>query len=134
MILMNSSLESFMQLLGVLIIFAFVLAITYFTTKWLGGFQKAGMTGQRLQVIETVRIANNKYIQIVKAGEVYLIVAVGKDEVSLLAQLTEEQLAQSAEQVNDMIQPGAGGQLKDVQESFQETFNKIRERFPKKQD
>lgn len=33
MILLSSSLNSFIQLLGVLLIFLFVLVITYFTTK-----------------------------------------------------------------------------------------------------
>ena len=44
MILLSSSLNSFIQLLGVLLIFLFVLVITYFTTKWIGGYQKVQMS------------------------------------------------------------------------------------------
>ena len=46
MILLSSSLNSFIQLLGVLLIFLFVLVITYFTTKWIGGYQKVQMSGR----------------------------------------------------------------------------------------
>jgi len=38
MILLSSTFESAMQLIGALLIFAFVLVITYFTTKWGGGY------------------------------------------------------------------------------------------------
>ena len=35
----TSGFSSFMQLLGVLLIFVFVLALTYFTPKWIAGYQ-----------------------------------------------------------------------------------------------
>ena len=63
MILLSSSLNSFIQLLGVLLIFLFVLVITYFTTKWIGGYQKVQMSGRSFQVVDTIRIANNKLVQ-----------------------------------------------------------------------
>ena len=85
--------SSFIQLVGVLLIFLFVLFITYIVTRWLAGYQKGQMTGRNIEVVETARIANNKFIQIIKTGDVYLVIAVGKDEVSLLTQLTAEQIS-----------------------------------------
>lgn len=123
MILLSTSFQSLIQLIGVLIIFLFVLIVTYFTTKWVGGFQKTRMSHGNLSVVETVRIANNKYIQIVKVGDVYLVIAVGKDEVTKLAELSENQLS--------YLQPEDSGR---VQESFQDILNKLKEHFPKKQD
>ena len=79
MILLSSSLNSFIQLLGVLLIFLFVLVITYFTTKWIGGYQKVQMSGRSFQVVDTIRIANNKLVQVIKMGDVYLVIAVAKD-------------------------------------------------------
>lgn len=85
------------------------------------------MTGHNLNLIETMRIANNKYIQLVKTGKEYLVIAVGKDEVTLLAQLTEEQLLELPEEQQES--------LKNVSaESFQEILDRIKERFPKKKD
>lgn len=123
MILLSTSFQSLIQLIGVLIIFLFVLIITYFTTKWVGGFQKTQMSRGNLSVVETVRIANNKYIQIVKVGDVYLVIAVGKDEVTKLAELSEDQLS--------YLQSEDSGR---TQESFQDILNKLKEHFPKKQD
>lgn len=134
MILLSSTLSSFVQLLGVVVIFIFVLVITYFTTKWLGGLQKAHTAGRNLQVIETMQIMNNKYIQMIKTGEVYLVIAVGKDEVTLLAQLTADQLSELTELQKDMLQTKGKEDFSSVQETFQDVLDKIKERFPKKQD
>ena len=72
----------------------------------------------------------DKRIAIVKAGEVYLVVAVGKDDVTLLTQLTEEQLSEvpdlSAAQ-NRFPMDG-----KAAQENFREVLNRVKEHFPKK--
>ena len=87
-----SSFDSFIQLLGVLLIFIFVLGLTYVTTRWVAGYQKAHSFNRNLRVIETLRLTTNKYIQIVEAGDEYLVIALGKDEVRLLTKLTEEQL------------------------------------------
>lgn len=131
MILLSSSLVSFLQLIGVLIIFLFVLLITYLTTKWMGGYQKAQTVGKKLQVIETARLVGNKYVQVIKAGEVYLVVAVGKDTVTMLAQLTQEQYENVADelQTSGDIQYGSGSL-----ESFQEILDKFKGHFSKKQD
>lgn len=124
-ILLSSSFHSLVQLIGALIIFAFVLGITYLTTRWMGGFQKSRSNNKNLHIIETINVGNNKYISIVEAGTVYLVVSVGKDEVHLLTQLTREQLKDfSFEHVEE----------KESQESFTEILEKIKDKLPKKQD
>lgn len=134
MILLSSSFSSFIQLIGLLIIFVFILFITYFVTKWIGGYQKTQMSGREFQVIDTVRIAGGKYVQILKLGEVYLVVAVGKDEVTMLAKLTEDEIGLTEEQIIASQQSAKGIMPTGTQDSFQETLEKIRERFSKKQD
>lgn len=124
-ILLSSSFHSLVQLIGALIIFAFVLGITYLTTRWMGGFQKSRSNNKNLHIIETINVGNNKYISIVEAGTMYLVVSVGKDEVHLLTQLTREQLKDfSFEHVEE----------KESQESFTEILEKLKDKLPKKQD
>ena len=130
MILLSSTFESAMQLIGALLIFAFVLVITYFTTKWVGGYQKLSMRNKNLQIIESLKIGNNKFLCLVKAGEVYLVVAVGKDEVTLLTQLTEEQLSEVP--VFDSSQGNTMSGKTVVAENFQEVLEKVKGHFPKK--
>ena len=83
MLLMSSSTESFLELLGVLLIFLFVLVITWLATRYMANFQKSKNAGNNMQVIETISIGNGKYLSLVALGEIYLVVSVGKDEVYL---------------------------------------------------
>ncbi len=89
---LNSRLESLVQLLTVLIVFIFVLAITYFGTKWVGNFQKEKMIGSNVKVLETMRISNSKYIQIIKVGTKCFAIAVCKDSITYLTEVNEEEL------------------------------------------
>ena len=87
-----SATDSYLQFITVLVLFVFVLGITYVTTRWIANYQKGKNAGGNLEVIETMRITNNKYIQIVRAGDKYLAIAVGKDEIHMLTELSEEEL------------------------------------------
>lgn len=91
-ILMTSSLESFMQLISVIVIFVFVLVITYVTTRWMAGFQKSRSYNKNLKIIETIAVGNNKLISIVAVGKKYIAVSVGKDDVHFLTEIKEDEL------------------------------------------
>ena len=75
-----------------LILFCIVLAITYTTTRWIANFQKTKQAGSNIQVLETCKIAPNAYIQIVKIGLKFVAVAVCKDTVTKIVELSEEEL------------------------------------------
>ncbi len=77
------------QLLTVSLLFLFVLALTYFTTRWIAGFQKGKMATKNIDIIETSKITPNKYLQIVRIGGKYFAIAIGKDNVTLLGELDE---------------------------------------------
>lgn len=109
-----SRLDNFLQFLGALLILVFVLALAYFVTRWIGNYQKVQMKNRNMQVIETMRIANNKYIQIVKVAEEYLAISIAKDRIELLAKLGEKS-------IENLHMP------EDSQpESFQEILKKLR--------
>lgn len=84
--------STYAQFITVLILFVLVLGVTAVVTKWLAGYQKQQGTGSNIQVIETSRISNNKYIQIVRVGNTYMVIAVCKDTVTMLGQIPEESL------------------------------------------
>lgn len=87
-----SSLNAIAEFLTVLIIFVFVLAITFFTTRWIANYQKGKIFSKNIEVIETYKITTNKYLQIVKTADKYLVIAVCKDTVTLLTELNKEQI------------------------------------------
>ncbi len=85
--------DSFFEFVVVLIVFVAILVITYYTTKWIAGYQKKSQGGSNLEVVETLKITTNKYVQIIRAGKnKYLIIGIGKDEVHMLGELTENEL------------------------------------------
>lgn len=88
----SDSTNSFLQLCTILIIFVFVLLITYAATKWIAKIQNNKPGGTNIEVIETHRLTANKYVQIVRTGKKYLAIAICKDTVTMLAEIPEEQI------------------------------------------
>ena len=85
--------DSYAQFITILLLFVFVLAITAVVTKWIGGYQKGMTVGANMEILETLRLSNNKYIQIVRIGRKYLAVAICKDTVTMLSEIPEEELS-----------------------------------------
>lgn len=86
--------DSYVQFVTVLLLFVFVLAVTAFVTKWIGGYQKgSGAAGKNMELVEALRLSNNKYVQIVRIGRKYLALAVCKDTVTMLSEIPEEDLS-----------------------------------------
>ena len=84
--------DSYLQLVIMLLIFVAVLAVTYYFTKWMASYQKEKTSSGNIKVIETARISATKYIQIVRIGQKYMAIAVGKDEVTNLGEISREDL------------------------------------------
>ena len=115
--------DSFFKLIGVLLIFLFVLAITYVTTRWIGQYQQGMMQNKNIQVVETFRVSNNKFIQIIQVGKKYLVISVCKDVVNILTELTEEDLVWMPSQEERGVK---------VNENFQQIFTKLKDKIPRK--
>lgn len=85
--------NSVLQFVTVSLIFIFVIVITWGTTKWIAKIQKGQMTGGvNIEVIETQRINTDQYLQIVRAGNKYVLIAVGKTETHMITELSEDEL------------------------------------------
>lgn len=84
--------SSVSQLLTVVLIFIFVLVLTYWTTRFAGSYKKRQMSGKNIQVMETVGISSAKYLQIIKIGSKYFVIGVSKDTITYLCEVNEEEL------------------------------------------
>ena len=124
-LMLSASMESFLQLIVTLLIFIFVLGITYITTRWIGNYQKGHMNSKNLRMIETIPAGQNKHICLLKAGTEYLVVAIGKDEIHPLATLSEDQLTDLSF-MNEIPNTTVSG------ESFQEIFGQLKDKMSKK--
>lgn len=88
----SGTIESVVRLLTSLLIFVLVLFLTFWTSKFIAGYQKQTMKTGNLEVVEATRIAQNKYLQIVRAGNRYFLIGLGKDTVHMVAELNPEEL------------------------------------------
>ncbi len=61
-------------------------------TKWIGKSGVVPLQSRNIKVIETFKIAPNKYIQIVQLGNKYYSIGVSKETITFLTPLDEEQL------------------------------------------
>ena len=87
-----SKVDSVVQFFTVLIIFIFVLGATWLTSRYIAGFQKGKMRGNNFEMIDSFRISQNNVVQILRIGQRYVAVAVCKDNVTLLAELSEDEI------------------------------------------
>ena len=92
MVLLTQGSGAYAQFITVLLLFVAVLGITAAVTKWMANYQKQTSVNENIEVIETTRIANNKYIQIIRAGGKYMAIAVCKDTVTMLGEIPEGSL------------------------------------------
>lgn len=88
----TSNWDSVFQLIGVSVLFIIILVITYYTTKFVGGV-KMGMTkNSNFKVLETFKVTQNKYLQLIQVGTRYFVIAIGKDDIRFLAELNENEI------------------------------------------
>ncbi|MBO5237446.1 MAG: flagellar biosynthetic protein FliO [Lachnospiraceae bacterium] len=109
----SNAVEGVIQLFVVLIMFLFVLALAYLAARFAGRFQSNIQSRSNVRTIETARIGNNKYIQIVKIGSRYFAIGVGKDDVTFLTELKEEELNL------DALNNNTKGSFKDILSQLQ---------------
>ncbi len=120
MLLYADRVDSIASFFTVLVIFIFILVITYFTTRYIANYQKGKFGGKNIKVIESARLTTNKFLQIVQIGDEYFAIALGKDEVTFISKLDKDNL--NLTEV-DADLPG-----------FKEIFEKAKAKLVKKND
>lgn len=96
-----STADSILRFFVVLFIFLIVCVLAYFGTRFIATIQKGQMNCTNIDVVETFRIAPNKYVQILRIGEEYIAICVCKDTVTFLTKVDREQLKWSQENTMD---------------------------------
>ncbi|MCR5701740.1 MAG: flagellar biosynthetic protein FliO [Lachnospiraceae bacterium] len=98
------------HLVCLIIVFVFVLVLAYFAARIAGSFQSNVINKQsNIRVIEIFRISTNKTLEIVKVGDKVLVLAVCKDNVTVLTELD----ADSVNEQNNTIEPINFSQILD---------------------
>ena len=91
-LMLSSDIQMIGRLVCLFLLFAFVVFLAYAAARITGSFQSNVSKQSNVHIIEIYRLSANKTIEIVKIGEHYLAIAVCKDNVTLLTELTAEEI------------------------------------------
>lgn len=78
-----------LQLLGLVLLLLVILVAAYYTSKFIGRYKMGQFRNSNIQVIEAYRISTNKTIQILKISNKYIVIGVGKDNITYITELDE---------------------------------------------
>ena len=88
-----STLDNVLELIGLVVVFVLILFAAYYCTKLIGRYSYNQFQAGNIEVIETFNISQAKHIQIIRVGmNKYIAIAVCKDSITKLADLTEEDI------------------------------------------
>ena len=77
------------RFLTLLVIFLLVLGVTFYTTKFIARTQQGRIHSTNMEIMETMPVANGKYLQIVRIGGKYVVLAIAKDSITKITELAE---------------------------------------------
>ncbi|MDD5935730.1 MAG: flagellar biosynthetic protein FliO [Clostridiales bacterium] len=80
------------ELIVLIIIFIFVIIACYFVTKFVGNKQMKQLKNSNFTVIDTYRVTPNKFLQLVRIGEKYIVLSVTKDNMTVVTELSKEEV------------------------------------------
>lgn len=87
-----STTNNVLQLIGLVILLLVILVAAYYTSKLVGKYKLGQLRNSNIQVIEAFRISPNKMIQLVKIGNKYLVLGIGKDSITYITELDEGEI------------------------------------------
>lgn len=87
-----NSFDNFFQLIMSVILLLVIMVVAYFVTRWIGNMGNTQLNNKNIKVIEGRRVGQNKFVEIVKVGNKYFVLGIGKDEISCLGEVKEEEL------------------------------------------
>lgn len=87
-----STTDNIGQLIGLVFLLVVILIAAYFTSKFVGGIKMGQLKKSNFQVIDSYRISPNKALQIVKIGNKFVVISIGKDTINLITELDETEV------------------------------------------
>ncbi len=121
----TSSMSSILSVISLILIFIFIVALAYFTTKFIAKYQNNSMNSRsNIRVIESFRMGSNKFVAIIEVSNNFYVIGVGKEEITLIDKLD-----------SDSISNIKNGQMKDLGKKidFKEILSQIKNKSVEKE-
>ena len=106
----TTTFESVIKLITLIVVFVLIIVACYATTRFVGNQQMGQLKNSNFKVIDTFKLAPNKFLQIIKVGERYFLIAVSKESVTYITELSEDEIK--------LRTPGQQGSFKDILTKF----------------
>ena len=110
--------SSVFQFVQVSIIFGAVIIICILVTRFVGNYQKGVTMNSGIQVVQTARLTNNKYLQVVKIGDRYVVLGISKDNITMLLELDPEEIDSILPKKNSSFSKSLGDIMSRTKDSF----------------
>ena len=86
------TLGSIAQIFGMLAAFAVIVATAYYVSKYFSKYALKTRENSNIKVVETSRIAADKYLQIIEVNGQYFLIGIGKNNINLISELDGEKI------------------------------------------
>ncbi|MFQ9934679.1 MAG: flagellar biosynthetic protein FliO [Lachnospiraceae bacterium] len=80
------------QFIVALLMLAFVVVLCYFTTRFIANYHKGTISKGNIEILEAKNVGSNKLIEIVRIGDEYFAIGVGKDNITLISKIDKNTL------------------------------------------
>ena len=111
----TDALDGIAQLLTLILILIFVVLLAYFTVRFTGKFQENMLKNSNFKVVDTYRVSNSQYLQIVRVANKCVVIGISKDNITFITEVDEEQLKQRQNELPQNV-------------NFSEIFTKLKEK------
>ncbi|MDR2903344.1 MAG: flagellar biosynthetic protein FliO [Clostridiales bacterium] len=86
-----STLDMIGQFLFLIFVFAVVIALAYYSTKWLAS-AKTARRGGNLGLIESMSIGRQNAVALIRAGDKTMLIGITKDTVTMLSEINGDSI------------------------------------------
>ncbi len=109
--------DSYLQLMGVLLIFGSILFLAYIAARFIGKRASASMKSKHMQVIEQLSLGLDKRLLLIRVGSEHFLFLLGKKEFKQVAKIKLDESQQQEQEQQDKV-------LKEPVFDFRQIFDK----------
>ena len=88
----TGTLGSIAQIFGMLVAFVVIVAAAYYVSKYFGKYAIKSREYSNIKIVETSRVAVDKYLQIVEVNGQYFLIGISKTSINLISELDADKI------------------------------------------
>jgi len=98
-----SPMQLFGQMIQLAVVFGVVIALAFLFTRWIAGVRYRRGSGANLQLLESIALSQQTYLQLVRAGKRYFVVGLTKSSITHICELDETEITLADFSAGDIL-------------------------------